>query len=205
MSRRRLTGLSAALALAATASTSARAQSDRDSAEVFLTAVRETRVPGTLKTAYHLRLTSTWPQETVAGCRNGGQETVEGTLTRKADGTYSGTLARSTRLLFCGAHGPQDVPARTCELTLQGDGKVAMTGVVVDDGSSPSGRAARVEWTPVPGHAAAVTGACPAAFMEALQRMYLTTRHAAEFPLTAAGAGPRSERLENYAWSVELE
>jgi len=67
MSRRRLTGLSAALALAATASTSARAQSDRDSAEVFLTAVRETRVPGTLKTAYHLRLTSTWPQETVAG------------------------------------------------------------------------------------------------------------------------------------------
>ena len=80
-----------------------------------------------------------------------------------------------------------------------------MTGVVVDDGSSPSGRAARVEWTPVPGHAAAVTGACPAAFMEALQRMYLTTRHAAEFPLTAAGAGPRSERLENYAWSVELE
>jgi hypothetical protein len=35
--------------------------------------------------------------------------------------------------------------------------------------------------------------------------MYLSTPHAVEFPLTSAGAGPRRERLENYAWKVELE
>jgi hypothetical protein len=41
--------------------------------------------------------------------------------------------------------------------------------------------------------------------MQAVRRMYLGTPHAAEFPLTAAGMGPRTERLENYAWIVELE
>jgi hypothetical protein len=34
--------------------------------------------------------------------------------------------------------------------------------------------------------------------------MYLSTRHGAEIPLTTADAGPRTERLENYAWAVEL-
>jgi hypothetical protein len=205
MFRRRLTGPAGALALAAMSSSIAFAQSELESARASLVVGHEVPVPGTLKAAYHVRLTSTWPQEMIAGCRNGGQETVEGTLTRQTDGTYSGTFTRSTQLLFCGAHGPQGASARSCALTLQGDGRVAMTGVVVEDGSSPSGRAARVEWTPVPGHAAAVSGACPAAFMQALQRMYLTARHAAEFPLTTAGAGRRSERLDDYAWSVEVE
>jgi hypothetical protein len=205
MSRRRLTGPAAALALAAMSSTVAFAQSELEPARASFAVAHEAPVPGSLKAAYHVRLTSTWPQVTIAGCRNGGQETVEGTLTRQTDSTYSGTFARSTRLLFCGAHGPEGTAARSCALTLQGDGRVAMTGVVVDDGSSPSGLAARVEWTPVPGHAAGVKGSCPAAFMEALEGMYLTTRHGAEFPLTTAGAGPRSERLEDYAWRVELE
>ena len=35
--------------------------------------------------------------------------------------------------------------------------------------------------------------------------MYLSTPHAAEFALTPSGAGPRSERLEYYAWKVELD
>ncbi|MFL5516733.1 MAG: hypothetical protein ACJ8DJ_11290, partial [Gemmatimonadales bacterium] len=30
-------------------------------------------------------------------------------------------------------------------------------------------------------------------------------RHGAEIPLTTAGTGPRTERLENYAWIVELD
>jgi hypothetical protein len=35
--------------------------------------------------------------------------------------------------------------------------------------------------------------------------MYLSTPHAAEFPLTAEGSAPRTERLESYAWEVEVE
>ena len=205
MFRRRLTELSAALALAAVPSTSVHSQSDRQPTRTAFAAAREAPAPGTLKAAYHVRLTSTWPQERVAGCRNGGEETLEGTLSRAADGTYSGTFARSTRLLFCGAHGPRGAPPQSCALTLRGDGKVSVTGEEVPDDGSPSGRAVRIEWTPQPGHAVAVTGACPTAFMRALEQMYLTTRHAAEFPLTTADAGPRSERLENYAWRVELD
>jgi hypothetical protein len=34
--------------------------------------------------------------------------------------------------------------------------------------------------------------------------MYLTVRHGAEFALPVAGKGMR-ERLENYAWTVEIE
>ena len=168
--------------------------------------------PAALKTAYHLVLTSTWPQDqTAGGCRNGGVETVEGTLTRAADGTYSGRLARRTELLFCGAHGKaahgeaaQGGDEMGCALTLRGRGTVAMTGVVMGDEQSPSGRAMRATWTPDPAHQATVTGACAAAFKDALRAMYLTTPHAVEFPLTTAGQGARSEQLENYAWAVEL-
>jgi hypothetical protein len=35
--------------------------------------------------------------------------------------------------------------------------------------------------------------------------MYLSVRHGAEFAVPAAGAGKRVERLENYAWTVEIE
>ncbi len=60
-------------------------------------------------------------------------------------------------------------------------------------------------WTPAPAHQASVRGACAPAFKQAMKEMYLSTPHAVEFPLTSAGAGPRTERLENYAWKVELE
>src|SRR6476661_6847597 len=80
--------------------------------------------PAALKPAYHLSLTSTWPQQVVAaGCRNGGEETLEGTLALEPDGTYAGRFTRRTRLLFCGAHGPA---AAGCSLTLEGKGAVAM-------------------------------------------------------------------------------
>jgi hypothetical protein len=35
--------------------------------------------------------------------------------------------------------------------------------------------------------------------------MYLTARHGAEFALPNAGAAPRTERLEEYPWVVEVE
>jgi hypothetical protein len=156
------------------------------------------------KAAYRLRLQSTWPQETdtVDGCRNGGEETVSGTLTRTAAGGYTGTLTRRTRLLFCGSHGPA---ADRCQLTLEGNGMVGMTGEVVGDDTSPSGRALRVQWTPDSSHQATVKGACPAGFKTAVQQMYLSTPLGVVFPRRAGGAPRRTERLENYAWSVELD
>ncbi|MEO6056063.1 MAG: hypothetical protein ABIQ49_04415 [Gemmatimonadales bacterium] len=159
-----------------------------------------------LKAAYHVRLTSTWPQVTGPdGCRNGGVETLEGTLARNADGTYAGIFSRNTELLFCGTHGTHGAPATSCTLTLEGRGEVAMSGMVRGDDTSPSGRSVLATWMPAEGHEAVVNGACGAGFKDAVKAMYLTTAHAVEFPLTAAGTGPRTERLENYAWRVDLD
>jgi hypothetical protein len=204
MYRRRHFGTAAALALALIPSDGA-AQSALRPARASFALAGEVPAPAALKTAYHVRLTSTWPQEAAGDCRNGGEETLDGTLTLNTDGTYSGSFTRNTRLLFCGAHGSEGAAAERCALTLRGEGRVTVNGVVMDDETSPSGRSVRVEWTPVSGHSAVVTGACPAAFKDALRGMYLTTRHGAEFPLTTAGEGPRTKRLENYAWAVELD
>lgn len=193
MSRRRSLGLAGALALTAFAVTTVFALGDRPARPR----------PAALKNEYRIHLQSTWPQLPggSADCFNGGEETLDGTLVANADGTYGGTFERHTRLLFCGAHGPA---AQSCALTLKGEGAVVMTGVVTDDDLSASGRSLRVEWTPAPANQAVVSSVCPTAFKNALERMYLTTRHAVEFPLTT-GEGRRTERLENYAWRVELE
>ena len=205
MFRRRHFGAAAALALAALIPSDAAAQSALRPARASFALAGEAPAPSALKVAYHLRLTSTWPQEAAGDCRNGGEETLDGILVRNADGTYSGSFTRNTRLLFCGAHGSEGAAAESCALTLRGAGKVTMKGMVVEDETSPSGRSARVEWAPAPGNAALVTGACPVAFKNALRSMYLSTRHGVEIPLTATGEGPRTERLENYPWTVELE
>jgi len=205
MYRRGHLGTAAALALGALIPSDGAAQSALRPARASFALAGEAPAPAALKTAYHVQLTSTWPQSVAGDCRNGGEERLDGTLIRNADGSYSGTFVRNTRLLFCGAHGSEGASAESCALTLQGAGKVTMNGVVVDDETSPSGRSARVEWAPAPGNAAVVTGACPAAFKDALRGMYLSTRHGAEIPLTTAAEGPRTERLENYPWTVELE
>jgi hypothetical protein len=159
-----------------------------------------------LKAAYHVRLTSTWPQEAIGGCHNGGLETIEGTLSRAADGRYMGTFTRRTKLLFCGAHGSREgTTASACELELTGQGTVAVTGALGGREAGVDGQDVLLVWTPVAGHAAAVRGACATGFKAAVKQMYLTTPHAAEFALPSAGTGPRTERLENYAWTVELE
>ena len=207
MYHRTITPLAAALALAGLTPTAGGAQSALGSPTIALS-LADAPMPArpALKPVYHVRLTSTWPQEAAGGCRNGGEETIEGTLAREADGTYTGTFARRTELLFCGAHGShQDTGAAACELALTGQGDVSAIGVVRDDKASPSGQEVRLVWTPAPAHQASVRGACDPAFKQAMKEMYLSTPHAAEFPLPPAGAGPRTERLENYAWKVELE
>ncbi|MGH3382387.1 MAG: hypothetical protein ACREL3_03440 [Gemmatimonadales bacterium] len=207
MSRRRSLGLAGALALTALATHPLGAQSAALAdapATVLALGDRPVRSrPAPLKNEYRVRLQSTWPQLPGGSpeCFNGGEETLDGTLAANADGTYGGTFERRTRLLFCGAHGPS---GQSCALTLTGQGSVVMTGVVLDDDLSASGRSLRVEWTPAPSNRAEVSGVCPTAFKNALERMYLTTRHAVEFPLTTDGRR-RTERLENYAWRVELE
>ncbi len=80
-----------------------------------------------------------------------------------------------------------------------------VTGVVLGDEISPSGRAVRLTWTPAPGQEADVSGTCASAFKDAVRALYLSIPHGAEFALTSIGAGPRTERLENYAWQVTLE
>jgi hypothetical protein len=208
---RRIMSLPAVLALGALLPSFGGAQAALEPPAATL-ALTVAPAPAALKATYHLMLTSTWPQEqTAGGCLNGGVETVEGTLSRGAGGNYTGRLNRRTELLFCGAHGEaahgeaaQGGDEGGCALTLRGQGTVAMTGVVMGDEGSPSGRAMRATWTPSPEHQATVTGACAAAFKDAVRAMYLSTPHAVEFPLTTAGTGPRSERLENYAWAVEL-
>jgi hypothetical protein len=204
MYRRRHFGAAAALGLAALIPSAGAGQSALRPARAAFAIAGDAPAPAALTNAYHVRLTSTWPQEAAGDCRNGGEETLDGTLTRNADGTYSGSFARHTRLLFCGSHGSEGAAAESCALTLQGEGRVTANGVVMEDETSPSGRSVRVEWTPARGHSAVLSGACPAAFKDALRNMYLSTRHGAEIPLTTAGAGPRTERLENYAWAVEL-
>ncbi|MBA3319173.1 MAG: hypothetical protein H0T50_13930 [Gemmatimonadales bacterium] len=72
---------------------------------------------------------------------------------------------------------------------LQGDGKVAMSGVLVPDEMSPSGRALRVSWRPSPTHGATVRGACSADFKRSIEEMYLTVSHGAEFALPQPGGG----------------
>ena len=50
-----------------------------------------------------------------------------------------------------------------------------------------------------------MTGACAEAFKQAVREMYLSTPHAAEFPLTTVGSAPRTEALDSYAWKVRLD
>jgi hypothetical protein len=208
MHRRTILPLATALALAGLIPRSAGAQRPGYGPTIALT-LADSAMPVrvALKSAYRVRLTSTWPQQVMAGgCRNGGHETIEGTLTRTASGGYVGTFARRTELRFCGAHGGHEAAAAAnCELVLTGQGDVGATGVVRRDPTGPTGHEVRLVWTPVEGHRVAVGGACAPAFKEAMKRMYLTTPHAAEFALPSAGTGPRTERLENYAWAVELE
>lgn len=206
MSRRRSHGPAIALALMALSSPALVAQSVAPATALALReATPSLPRPTLLKSAYRIHLRSTWPQLAAgpAGCMNGGEETLDGTLTLGADGSYIGTFERHTQLLFCGAHGPGS--GEGCQLTLEGAGRVQVSAVVMSDDTSPSGRSARLLWVPAPDHGATVTGACPARFKQAVETMYLSAVHGVELPLTAAGSGPRTEELQGYAWTVNVE
>ena len=158
--------------------------------------------PPALAATYHLTLTSDWPSTgDPQGCGNGGKEVVEGTLTRHGADRYQGTLRRRTVLRFCGAHGTSDAE---CTMTLEGAGSVAAVGDVLA-GEPGDGPMLRLAWTPEAGHSAETEGACSAGFKNKVRAMYLSVRHGVEFSLPAAGAAPRTERPEGYAWIVAVE
>jgi hypothetical protein len=156
-----------------------------------------------LAASYHLTLTSDWPSDgDPQGCGNGGREVIEGTLTRQGPDRYEGMLRRRTVLRFCGAHGMSDAE---CTMTLQGAGTVAAAGDVLAGEAGDSGRMLRLVWTPEAGHSAETEGACSPGFKNKVRAMYLSVRHGVEFSLPAAGAAPRTERPEGYAWIVAIE
>jgi hypothetical protein len=197
MMKRRMLGLTSGVALTILLTAPAATQA------IAYRELPAPRATAPLADAYHLSLESAWPQLGRSGvaCRNGGDEMVRGMVTRNAAGIYEGTLDRSTLLFFCGTH---SVSGQSCELVLEGDGQVAVRGVVVPDEASPSGSALRLSWTPRADHTAEVQGACSADFKRSVREMYLSVRHGAEFALPVAGKGMR-ERLEDYAWTVEIE
>ena len=156
-----------------------------------------------LAASYHLTLTSDWPSDgDPRGCGNGGSEVIEGTLTRRGPDQYEGTLRRRTVLRFCGAHGMSDAE---CTMTLQGSGDVAAVGDVLVGEDGDGSRILRLVWAPEAGHSAETDGACSAVFKSKVRAMYLSVRHGVEFSLPAAGAAPRTERPEGYAWIVAVD
>jgi hypothetical protein len=49
-----------------------------------------------------------------------------------------------------------------------------------------------------------VRGACSADFKRSIEEMYLSVTHGVELAVPAEGAGKRTERLEDYAWTAEV-
>jgi hypothetical protein len=159
--------------------------------------------PGSgLAPAYTLNLVSDWPQLSVgATCFNGGQEVLDGTLTRTGSGSYAGRLERRATILFCGVHGGA---ASACALTLTSSGPVEAKGELLADGADGAAPVVELTWSAAAGASeVAIHGDCPARFNDSLRRMYLGVSHTLEFPLPLAGEGARTVHLEDYGWIVE--
>lgn len=155
-----------------------------------------------LAASYTLNLVSDWPQLSVGGaCFNGGQEALDGTLTRTAGGSYAGQLERRATILFCGVHG---TAASACALTLSSRGPVEATGEILPSAAPDDAPVVQLAWSAAPGASEiTILGDCPEAFNDSLRRMYLAVTHSLEFPLPLAGEGARTVRLEDYGWIVE--
>ena len=163
------------------------------------------RKPSVLKSSYRIRLTSAWPQLRTSGgeCVNGGQEVLEGILTRSAGGRYAGVFTRVTGFLFCGVHA---TAVEACQLTLTGRGEVEAVGQPYRNGEDSIGQAIVLSWRPDPERSeVSIAGSCIKTFEDRLEAMYLTALHQVEFTLPWAGSGPQVEDLEDYGWIVEIE
>lgn len=157
-----------------------------------------------LKPAYQLRLVSDWPQLSGGGlgCVNGGQEVLEGQVSQTSSGDYAGQLTRKATIRFCGIHGSA---AEACALTLTSAGVVTARGPVTPVSPNWSEPQIELRWfTPEGASQAVVEGDCSAQFNESVRRLYLTASHSVEFALPTAGQGPRTMRLDDYGWIVDV-
>ncbi|HXI21992.1 MAG TPA: hypothetical protein VNH46_12940 [Gemmatimonadales bacterium] len=158
-----------------------------------------------LEPYYQVRLVSDWPQLSNGGlgCVNGGQEVLEGTLTRASDGGYEGTLRRTATIRFCGVHGGA---REACALTLTSAGTVKAEGRVTPTAAGWADPELALTWfAPAGASDVVVEGDCDAGFNASLRRLYLGVAHSIEFPLPAAGTGRRVTRLDDYGWIVEVQ
>lgn len=151
-----------------------------------------------LRDAYALRFTSDWPQyRSGAGCVNGGEEVLTGTLEATASG-YAGTLRRDATIRFCGSHGQA---SDACTLTLTSSGPVDATALVYAAGESAM---LLVSWKAPDGAGeATVSGDCAPVFEDSVRRLYFSVAHSLEVPLPA-GSGGHTVRLEDYGWIAEV-
>lgn len=157
-----------------------------------------------LKPAYQVKLVSDWPQLSGGGlgCVNGGQEVLEGKVTQTSSGDYAGQLSRKATIRFCGVHGSA---AEACALTLTSAGTVTVRGVVTPVSAGWSDPQIELRWfAPEGASQAVVEGDCSAQFNESVRRLYLSASHSLEFALPTADQGPRTVRLDDYGWIVDV-
>lgn len=157
-----------------------------------------------LKPAYQVKLVSDWPQLSAGGlgCVNGGHEVLEGNLTQASSGDYTGVLVRKATIRFCGVHG---TAARPCALTLTSAGKVTARGVVTPTSAGWADPLVSLRWfAPEGASDAVVEGDCPDQFNDSVRKLYLSVSHGVEFALPTADQGPRTVRLEDFGWIVDV-
>lgn len=158
-----------------------------------------------LASRYELHVVSDWPQYGIPGtsCVNGGQEVLNGTLSRLEGDSYGGTLERRTTIRFCGSHGQAQDQA--CSLTLTSHGPVEARGEVIPGAGPGPGATLALRWT-TPADAApddiAIEGTCAPAFTARLRALYQGVSHAMEVPVPLLGEAPTLVRLEQ-GWIVE--
>lgn len=153
-----------------------------------------------LKESYQLRLVSDWPQLTSGdlSCVNGGQEVLEGRLTRNPSGGYNGQLTRKATIRFCGVHGGS---ASSCALTLTSEGTVSALATAL----LPTGNLVELRWfAPEGASQVLVEGDCSAQFNDSVRRLYLGASHSVEFGLPGVSEGSKTVRLDDYGWIVDV-
>jgi hypothetical protein len=133
---------------------------------------------------------------------NGGQEVLDGTLIQRSGGNFTGEFTRQATIRFCGIHGDAQ---QACALTLTSNGTVEARGEVQPVAPGWVDPLVTLRWSAAEGESTvAIEGDCTPAFNAALRAMYLGVSHALEFSLPLAGEEPRTMRLEDYGWIVDI-
>ncbi|MCU0621160.1 MAG: hypothetical protein MUC69_06640, partial [Gemmatimonadales bacterium] len=140
-------------------------------------------------------LESRWQRpDMVAPCRVTGGETVAGVIMWTGQ-RYEGMLHRTSRYTECGVHGP------ACHVALEGGAEVQAAGEVVREDDR---WVLEFRWTPAREVEVQVEGDCPAAYRDALERLYRTATQRVVFELPPANATVRAE-LDPWPWAVRVE